>query len=65
MTEKYSNRLESMLIEMVEAASPFTSSDIVDETCGTIPLTERLEAAILAAKNILNEINQKPELKKG
>ena len=32
--------------ELRDAAKPFTSGDIVDETTGTIPLMERLEVAI-------------------
>lgn len=32
--------------ELRDAAEPFTSGDIVDETEGTEPLMERLEAAI-------------------
>jgi hypothetical protein len=34
------------VLELIEAAKPFLDGNIVDETCGTIPLMNRLEAAI-------------------
>ena len=53
--EGYCDDLERTLTELIEASTPFTSSDIVVELCATIPLTERLEAALLAAKNVLKD----------
>ena len=44
-----------VLEELIEAAEPFTSDEVVDETTGTIPLMERLEEAIEQAENILNK----------
>lgn len=38
------------LNRLVAAATPFTSADVVDETSGTIPLIDELEAAIDAAR---------------
>jgi len=32
--------------DVAEAAKPFLSGDVVDETCGTIPLMEALEKAL-------------------
>lgn len=43
-----------ILIELVEAAQPFTDDKTVVETSGTIPLMERLEKAIRAAERVLN-----------
>ncbi len=40
------NRYVDLVNELIEAAAPFLSSDIVDEVCGTIPLVDRLELAI-------------------
>ena len=44
---------KEILRELIDAAKPFTSGDVVDETSGTIPLMERLEDAIEAATIIL------------
>lgn len=38
--------------ELIDAAKPFLSGDIVVETSGTIPLMERLEEAIERAEKI-------------
>ena len=51
--EKYCKDLEDSLKELIEAAQPFTSGDTVDETDGTIPLMDRLEAAITKSKECL------------
>ena len=40
---------EIIMVELVQAAIPFLSGDTVDETCGTIPLMDRLEEAIKQA----------------
>ncbi len=47
---------EAILIELIDAAKPFTSGDIVDETTGTIPLMERLERAIDEAEEAYKKI---------
>ncbi len=39
--------------ELIEAAKPFLSGDVVDETSGTIPLMDRLENAIDAVEEEL------------
>ena len=44
---------EELFKEIVEASKPFLSSDNVDETSGTIPLTERLEKVIEQIEEIL------------
>jgi len=36
--------------ELIEASKPFTGDDVVDETCGTVPLMIRLEEAIKEAE---------------
>lgn len=41
------------LKELIDAARPFTSGDIVDELCATVPLMERLESAIKAAEEVI------------
>jgi hypothetical protein len=41
------------IAELIEAAKPFLSADVVDETSGTIPLTQKLAAAIDAAEELL------------
>ena len=46
---------KEIIRELIEAVEPFNSGDIVDETSGTIPLMERLEKAIEAAKTLLEE----------
>jgi hypothetical protein len=46
---------EVILIELMKAAKPFTSGDIVTETMGTIPLMERLEEAIDEAEKLLEK----------
>jgi hypothetical protein len=45
---------KEILVELIDAARPFTSGDIVDETDGTIPIMERLEVAIERAESIIN-----------
>ncbi len=40
------NRYVDLVNELIEAAAPFLSPDIVDETCCTIQLMNRLELAI-------------------
>jgi len=40
------NRYVDLVNELIEAATPFLSSDIVDELSSTIPLMNRLELAI-------------------
>ena len=54
MNDKYVAELESALSDLIDASKPFTSGDVVDETCGTIPLMERLENSILASNNLLS-----------
>lgn len=44
---------EEIIIRLIRAAEPFTSSDIVDETSGTIPLMEELGKALLAARDLM------------
>lgn len=47
-----------VLLELIEAASPFTSGDTVDETDGTIPLMYRLEWAIYEARLLVPKIKE-------
>lgn len=51
------NITKKVLQELIQAAEPFTSGNIVDETDGTIPLMERLEKAIKKAKEIAGKNN--------
>jgi len=44
---------KAILAELIEAASPFTCNDVVDETCGTIPLMDRLELAIAEGRKLI------------
>lgn len=44
--------IKKTLVELIDAARPFTSSDIVDETTGTIPLMDRLDNCIKRAEGI-------------
>lgn len=44
---------ELIVLELIQAAEPFTSGDTVDETSGTVPLMDRLEKALKKAKEIL------------
>ena len=44
---------EIAMLELIQAAEPFLSGDIVDKTSGTIPLMGRLKKAILQAKETL------------
>ena len=44
---------KAILLALIEAAKPFTNSDIVDETSGTIPLMEMLRRAIESAEKAL------------
>ena len=46
-------RLRSALGTLVGASECFLSSEVVDETCGTIPLMGRLERAIEAARGCI------------
>lgn len=48
------NKMEKVLRALIEAAEPFTSGDIVDETGGTLPLMRALEEAIEQAKVFLS-----------
>jgi hypothetical protein len=48
-------RLRPALARLVNAAVPFTSGDIVDETSGTIPLMNELDEALLRARAALAE----------
>ena len=48
--------VQQIIEELINAAAPFLSDDVVDETTGTIPLMIRLEKAIK---------QMKIELKKG
>lgn len=43
-----------IMLELIQAAEPFTSGDVVDEVSTTIPLMERLEKAIIKAREIIN-----------
>ena len=52
MQERYILALEASLASVVKRAKPFLSSDIVDETSGTIPLMEQLRRSILIAEEI-------------
>lgn len=52
--EQLLKECKSILHELAEAATPFTSGNIVDETNGTTPLMERLDRAIERAKEIDN-----------
>ena len=45
---------KKILRDLIEAARPFTSGDVVDETCGTMPLMEALENAIEQAQELLD-----------
>ena len=42
--------MKDIIKELIESAKPFLSGDVVDETCGTIPLMDRLEKAIEAVE---------------
>ena len=53
MNYKYVAELEAALSDLIDASKPFTSGDIVDELCATVPLMERLENSILASNNLL------------
>jgi hypothetical protein len=46
--------IRETLQALIEAAKPFTSGDVIDETTGTIPLLEALQAAIDAAEAALS-----------
>jgi len=48
--ERKKRPLTSLIRELIEAAEPFLSPDVVDETTGTIPLMIRLEYAIKEIK---------------
>jgi hypothetical protein len=48
-------KLKAALKELMEVAEPFTDSDVVDETDGTIPLMTRLDKALEAADDVLGE----------
>jgi hypothetical protein len=39
--------------DLIHAALPFTTSDVVTETSGTIPLMEELKTAIETAREVL------------
>ena len=54
---------KQVIQELIDAALPFTSSDgnVVDVTCGTIPLMDRLDCAIQAAQKLLEEGKHVPE----
>lgn len=41
---------EVIMAELIQAAKPFLSGDVVDETDGTLPLMDRLGRAIKQAK---------------
>jgi hypothetical protein len=45
----------AIIRELIEAARPFIDGAVVTETSGTIPLMDRLEAAIEAAETFLEE----------
>ena len=46
--------IKEALARLVRASEPFTSSDIVDETGGTMLLMQELTEAIKQAKEILD-----------
>jgi hypothetical protein len=46
--------IREALQALIEAARPFTSGDVVDETTATIPLMAELQAAIDAAEAALD-----------
>lgn len=37
---------KNKILKLIKAAKPFLRSDVVTETCGTIPLMDELEEAI-------------------
>ena len=45
----------AILVELIKAAQPFASGDIVDETSGTLPLMARLVDALARARALLEE----------
>ena len=49
-------QIVSIIKELIEAAKPFLSGDVVDETSGTILLIERLEQAIETGECWLEEV---------
>ena len=51
--EKMVNVSKNLLLKLLEHAKPFLSSDVVDETRGTIPLMEDLKKAIEAIEERL------------
>jgi 2-methylisocitrate lyase-like PEP mutase family enzyme len=42
--------LLAALLSLIEAARPFTSPEVVDETTGTVPLMDALDEAIRRAE---------------
>ena len=42
--------IKMISVELIDAARPFTSSDIVDETTATISLMDRLDNCIKSAE---------------
>lgn len=44
------NQPDTIIQELIDAAEPFTSGDVVDEISSTIPLMERLKKAMIKAK---------------
>ena len=44
------------VVELKNAAEPFTSGDIVTELTGTIPLMERLKEAIEEIDKLITEV---------
>ena len=45
--------VEEIIKALIEASKPFASGDVVTETSGTIPLTDRLKAAIELAEKAM------------
>ena len=53
MQDKYVEDLERALMNLINAAKPLASYDVVDELTATIPLVESLEEAINQSKELL------------
>jgi len=54
LSEKALNKTEILLTELIEAAKPFTSGYIVDETSSTVPMMETLKSVISKVEKYLS-----------
>lgn len=53
-----SKETQEILSELLAAAQPFTSGEVVDEVSGTIPLMKRLEDAIATGELLLHYMRE-------